>query len=105
MIGGFDVRGSELGNVSSIGTYDRRVVTRLVELESEMVSVAYVEHRDEDRGDAFYVYQNVFNPYAPTIQIEYSLDEYEEFPSVFFGDMVYLKSFIAMIDWGTQLDV
>lgn len=99
------MRGSELGNVSSIGTYDRRVVTRLVELESEMLSVAYVEHRDEDRGDEFYVYQNVFDPYAPTIQVEYSLDDLEELPSVFIGDMVYLKSFIEMIDWGTQLDV
>ena len=81
---------------------DRTIV---VDFSGELVPVAYVEHRDEDEVDEFYVYRNVYVSHLPTFRVSYKLDGVNELPYEFVEHMIYLRSFIDHIDWGTQLDV
>lgn len=101
MIGGFDVRGSNLGEVSRIEE-DRRVVTRMVGTECDQVCLAYVEFRGEAENE-LHVYYNIFDPYAD-IEIDvYGLGNFEDLPKRFQGEVIFMESYLEMIDWGTQL--
>lgn len=97
------LRGSSLGKVSRIEDKDACVVTCFSELEGEVVSLAYVNRRVG--VDEFHVYRNVLDPFADIVQVTYALDDENELPDSLVGTMIYLESFVEMIDWGTQLDV